>query len=110
MFNFLNRMHIIQDEKEELMDYIKEGAQLIDVRTREEFEAGHAEGSVNIPMQQIPMELDNLDKSRKIIVFCRSGNRSDLVKEFLLNHGFDSVKNGGAWQNMHEWVKKYKSS
>lgn len=109
MFNFLNRLHIIQDEKEELISYIKEGALLIDVRTPEEFEAGHAATSVNIPMQQIPVEMEKLSKTEKIIVFCRTGSRSDMVKDFLLNHGFDSVKNGGAWQNMHDWVKKHKS-
>lgn len=109
MINFLNRLHIIKDDKESILDYIKAGAKLVDVRSADEFQMGNAQNSINIPMQQIPARLNELDKNEKIIIFCRTGNRSDMVKEFLLNHGFETVKNGGAWQEMDKWIKKYKS-
>ena len=101
-------MFNVSDEKDALTDFIKKDAQLIDVRSEGEFAVGQAEKSINIPMQQIPNHLDDLDKNRPIIVFCRTGSRSKMTKEFLLTHGFDEVLNGGSWQQMDKLVKSVK--
>ncbi len=59
------------------------------------------EHSVHIPMNEIPERLDELDKSKMIIVQCKSGKRSARVCEFLQDNNFMNVKNltGGilAW-------------
>jgi len=108
MFQFLNNLFIQKDSDEALKEYIKQEARLIDVRSPEEFEIAHAPGTENIPMQEIPHHLDKLDKKHPIIAFCRTGSRSDLTKEFLLNHGFEKVLNGGAWQQIQKLLEKAK--
>ena len=77
-----------------------EGA-LLDVREQDEWEAGHVEGALHIPMGQIAARLAELDPARETVVICRSGGRSLQVATFLAGRGFGSVYNlaGGilAW-------------
>ncbi len=89
---------------EELLKQINEGALLVDVRTVEEFEAGHVKGSVNIPLDQIEKKLDKFKDQKHIIVFCRSGRRSGKAKEILEKNGFKNVINGGSWANVNKLV------
>lgn len=72
---------------------------IIDVRTPEEFAAGHSPGSVNIPMHLIPLKIEELDRSKKLLFCCRSGQRSGRVVEFLTANGFTNVYNIGAWDS-----------
>lgn len=75
-------------------------AVVIDVREPWEFDFGHAEGSVNIPLSSIPYELDELKAmGKKLILVCASGNRSGQAAHWLQTQGFTEVYNGGAWQN-----------
>ncbi|MFV1998239.1 MAG: rhodanese-like domain-containing protein [Acidiferrobacterales bacterium] len=74
------------------------GAQMVDVRTPQEFAQGAIPGSVNIPLQVINAAYQNLDKTKPVIVFCRSGARSAQAKSFLQQEGFDSVHNLGSIQ------------
>ncbi len=108
MFNFLSRLHIISDDKNALEEYIKNNAKLIDVRIAEELSSGKVAEALHIPMQEVPGHLDKFDKKENIIVFCRTGNRSEHVKEFLLNHGFENVLNGGSWQQVEKLIQKNK--
>lgn len=79
---------------------VKEGAIIIDVRTKSEFQAGHIEGSQNIPVDQIKKEAQRLKALNKTIVtVCRSGNRSAVAKSTLTTAGVE-VYNGGAWTNL----------
>lgn len=70
---------------------------LLDVRTRAEFdgELGHIEGAINIPVQELERRLGEIEKyrGRKIIVYCRSGNRSRRASRILVEHGFKNVYN-----------------
>jgi len=63
---------------------------LIDVRTPEEYEAGHIKGSILVPLSNLQEEIDNVvkDKNSEIIVYCRSGNRSKTAANILLDMGF----------------------
>lgn len=74
----------------------------IDVRTAEEYAAGHLEGSVNIPYENIVEEIDALasDKDADIRVYCRSGNRSGIAKNMLEAQGFTNVTNEGGYQDL----------
>lgn len=74
------------------------GAQLVDVRTPQEFAQGAIPGSVNIPLQVINAAHSNLDKAKPVIVYCRSGARSAQARSFLQQAGFDSVHNLGSIQ------------
>lgn len=90
------------DEAKEWMeqetDYI-----LLDVRTQEEYAQGHIPNAINIPNETIANEdLAQLpDKAQKILVYCRSGNRSRQAAEKLVKLGYtDIVEIGGinSWQ------------
>lgn len=74
---------------------------LLDVREPWELEIASVPGIVHIPMGQVPDRLGELDRSREIVVLCRSGGRSLQVARFLEAQGFGSVANltGGilAW-------------
>jgi phage shock protein E len=67
---------------------------VLDVRTPEEFAAGHIPGALNIPHDQLPNRLAELAgaKNKDVVVYCRSGRRSAIAQEALLRQGFTSVK------------------
>lgn len=75
---------------------------IIDVRTKGEWNMeGHADCTVNIPLDQFESHVDELKKFRKIILVCRSGNRAGLAQSILLNNGYKgTVENKGPWQNI----------
>ncbi|MGE3320295.1 MAG: ThiF family adenylyltransferase [Candidatus Berkiella sp.] len=95
-------MHPHQISANELMDVLKnpESVFLLDVRNPDEHAAFNIGGNL-IPLDQLPHSLDQLPKNKPIIIYCRSGHRSQLALEFLQQHGFSDVKNlmGGvlAW-------------
>ena len=74
---------------------------IIDVRSRGEFAGGAYPGAINIPMDDIPKNLDKLgNKSRDITLYCASGARSAYAQRFLQQQGFTNVKNGGGIMQM----------
>ena len=84
---------------------IKKDSYLVDVRTSEEFKEGSAEGSINIPVEELEERLSELKDKKNIVVFCRSGNRASTAKQILENAGFTDVINGGSWQQVKEAIK-----
>ncbi|HVD97668.1 MAG TPA: rhodanese-like domain-containing protein [Cytophagaceae bacterium] len=77
---------------------------LIDVRTPEEYKAGHLKYSSNIDYknEQFKTETEKLDKNKTVYVYCRSGNRSSKSAEILKAQGFKHVYNIGGL----EYLKK----
>ncbi len=71
---------------------------LLDVRSPEEFAAGHIPGAVNIPHDQVAGRLGELDKSRWVLVYCRSGRRAGTAEDALAQGGFDVRQIEGSWQ------------
>ena len=61
-----------------LSEIINDGAFLVDVREKMEFDGGSAKGAVNIPLGTIPSKLNQFKNKKNIIVFCRSGARSEI--------------------------------
>lgn len=95
MFSFFkNRMGNTASD-EVIRNAVQNGAQLIDVRTPEEFHSGSVKGAKNIPLQVLQTKLGSLDKEKPVVVFCRSGNRSDMAKSILESNGFKNVMNAG---------------
>lgn len=74
--------------------------QIIDVRTPEEFSAGHVQGSLNIPLQDIPYQVQKIKQMEQpLVLCCASGNRSGQAAVFLKNQGID-CENGGSWLDL----------
>jgi rhodanese-related sulfurtransferase len=76
------------------------GAQVVDVRSTAEFAAGHAAGSVNVPLDEIERRVQELDPNRPVIVCCASGTRSAMAAHRLRRHGFARVLNAGSWRSL----------
>jgi rhodanese-related sulfurtransferase len=83
-----------------LPSLLEEGAQLVDVRGRGEFAAGHAANSINIPLPEIGERAGDLDRSRPVIVCCASGTRSAMAAHRLRRLGFGRVVNAGSWRSL----------
>ena len=80
---------------------VKNGAIILDVRSKEEFESGHVKGSINIPVDQLRGNLNKFkNKSKPIITCCASGMRSASAKAFLISMGYTEVYNGGGWHSL----------
>ncbi len=78
-------------------EYLQNDAVVIDVRTVQEFEEGHVQGSKNIPLNSIGFQIDEIKKLGKpIITCCRSGARSGSAAKILRHNGVDAI-NGGPW-------------
>lgn len=80
-------------------ELVQNGAQIIDVRTKAEYESGHIEGSLNIPLQTIESNLNKINKDKPVITCCASGMRSGSAKNILESNGFE-VYNGGGWAGL----------
>ena len=78
---------------------VENGAQLVDVRSPQEYSTGAIPGSLNVPLQAMQTAEQHLDKTKPVIVFCGSGMRSEQAKGILAQLGFDSVHNLGAIHN-----------
>lgn len=90
--NILNGcFHPFYVEEVEAIDAKK--AVLVDVRTKEEFEAGSIPGAVNHPLDSLREELSALPKDRRVYVFCQIGLRGYLASRILMQSGFQDVRN-----------------
>jgi phage shock protein E len=85
---------------------ISKGAVVIDVRTPEEFAAGHLPNATNIAVQDFGSHLDDVDKlvasdhSRAIVVYCAAGSRAAKAKAQLEAAGYSHVVNGGGYDDL----------
>ena len=79
---------------------IPEGAAIIDVREDDEWEAGHIEGAIHVPLGELPTRLDDLPLDDDMYVICRTGGRSNRAVAWLNQNGFDAfdvVGGMGSW-------------
>lgn len=88
-----------------LVDILKQNPLLVDVRTASEFAGGTVKGAINIPLSDIQQQAEKLDKSKLIVVFCQSGNRSGQALNYLQQQGFTNVHNGGGWRSLKTAVE-----
>ena len=94
-FDFLKGPDINQGVKEYSAT---DGAVLLDVRTPDEYAAGHIPGSLLIPFDEIKVKSDQLpqDKNTEIVVYCRSGRRSAIAADTLISLGYAKIYDLGA--------------
>ena len=71
---------------------------LLDTRTPLEYSAGHVEGFVNIPVDELRERLGELDKEKPVYVICQSGLRSYIASRILTGHGFDAYNFAGGFR------------
>ena len=85
-------------------DLIKAGALVIDVRTPNEYQTGHVNRSINIPLDNFENGLSGLKTEQCIIVCCASGMRSAHAKNILISNGFKEVYNAGSWRSLNHKI------
>jgi rhodanese-related sulfurtransferase len=74
------------------------GAQVVDVRSPEEFQKGHVPGAVNLHIKTLRENVSALEKGRRIIVYCQVGYRGYLAYRILKQKGFDVVNLDGGYK------------
>lgn len=98
-------LHGLFGKKEEVnyKELVQQGAIIVDVRSKEEFSIDHVKGSINIPLDVLPLNLSKLGgKEKCIIACCASGNRSGIAKNALESLGYTCVYNGGGWHSLQK--------
>ncbi|MGB0270054.1 MAG: rhodanese-like domain-containing protein [Bacteroidia bacterium] len=88
--------------KVDLGELIANGAQIIDVRTPQEYKGGHIKKSVNIPLDKLNGQLKKISKNKPVITCCASGMRSGSAKSILQKAGYNA-HNGGPWTNLRKY-------
>mgnify|MGYP004531782773 CR=1 FL=1 len=81
--------------KDEINQYIRQGAILIDVRSPQEYREGHLDGAISIPDYQIKRTINRqvTNKNQLIVVYCSTGHRSQEAQRILENMGYTNVYN-----------------
>jgi phage shock protein E len=81
---------------------VADGADVIDVRTPEEFDAGHLDGAVNIDYQadDFAARVEELPREASYVVYCASGRRATGAVEQMRDLGFTDVVNGGGYEDL----------
>lgn len=77
------------------------GLMMLDVREDEEWQAGHIEGALHIPLASLPQRLADIPADQQVVVVCKVGGRSAQATQFLQAHGRDAVNLSGgmlAWE------------
>lgn len=77
----------------QVRELVERGAFIVDVRERNEFEAGHLKNAINIPLSEFRERLDEIPKDRPVYIHCRSGQRSYNVVMALQHLGYANVIN-----------------
>lgn len=84
---------------EEYMAYDHENTVLVDVRTEREFENGHFEGALNIPVDSLRERIGELDKAKEILEYCQVGLRGYVASRILTQKGFKVKNISGGYQS-----------
>ena len=78
----------------------KEDITILDVREVDEFQAGHIDGAVNVPLSTLEEQYSQLEADKQYYVICQGGKRSERACQFLETKGFDVVNVEGG---MNQW-------
>ena len=89
-------LNITAEEAKQIMD-TEEGYIILDVRTQEEYDQGHIPGAIVISHEEITEKAEEMltDKNQLILVYCRSGRRSKIAAEALVELGYTNIKEFG---------------
>lgn len=101
MLGFLKKLFSPANKYDSL---VERGAMIVDVRTRGEFDSGHVKGSLNIPLNELPGQMQKIRKDKPVIVCCASGMRSASARSLLEKNGYEAY-NGGSWSALKKYGK-----
>ena len=89
-------VNITAEEAKEIMD-TQQGYVILDVRAQEEYDQGHIPGAIVIPHEEITEKAEAMlqDKNQLILVYCRSGRRSKIAADALVELGYTNIKEFG---------------
>ena len=89
-------LNITAEEAKQIMDS-EEGYIILDVRTQEEYDQGHIPGAIVISHEEIAEKAEKVltDKDQLILVYCRSGRRSKIAAEALVELGYTNIREFG---------------
>jgi phage shock protein E len=83
-----------------VLEKIKAGAKVVDVRSPEEFRDGAYPGALNIPLQDVGRRLAEIPKDKPVVLYCASGARSGMAARMLKQAGYADVVNAGGLDDM----------
>ena len=107
MLDYIKNLLGIGKRRELLLEAIKKGAYIIDVRTPQEYKMGHLQQAVNIPLDQIRNSANKIKKMDKpVITCCQTGSRSGRAKTILKRKGIPEVINGRGWISLKNLIKE----
>ncbi len=80
-------------------ELVSGGATLVDVRTPEEYAAGHVDGALNVPVDEVAARIAEIPRERPVVVYCHSGRRAARAAETLQQNGYEVYDLGpmSAW-------------
>jgi len=81
---------------------IDEGAQVLDVRTPGEYQLGHIPGATNVPLDELQAAAASFDKGATYVVYCATGQRSQIAVDLMKTMGFTSIRHFNA--GMQGWT------
>ena len=84
---------------------LKEGAYIVDVRSKKEYSMAYAKGTVNIPLDQLNAQLNKIKNKKNIVLCCASGARSGQAEQILKQKGFENVVNAGSLRAGNRMIK-----
>ena len=88
-------------EEAQMLIEEKSSLVILDVRTVAEFDDGHIEGAINIPVDEVADRLSELDANDELLVYCRTGNRSGTAVVILEDAGYTRI------YHMHEGISAW---
>ena len=92
------------DETQEISQVTVDNMRVYDVRTSEEYNAGHTKDAKLLPLDDIEAgQLPDVAKDEPIAVYCRSGSRASYAKALLEKAGFTNVRNLGGLSNLQQY-------
>ena len=107
MLQYLKNLLGIGKRKELLLESLRRGSYIIDVRSPQEYRMGHIQQAVNIPLELITKNADKIRKIDKpVITCCQTGSRSGRAARRLRRKGIPEVLNGGGWVSLKDLVKQ----
>jgi phage shock protein E len=91
-----------------IAEYLKAGALVIDVRTKQEYDQGHFSTALSIPVDRFEVRLKEVgtDKQKPIIVYCYAGSRAAVAETILKKNGFTSVINARNYDALRKYDSK----
>lgn len=93
----------------ELDRVVENGALLLDVRTREEYEMRHLTGAINIPLTELRERCHELPLDRTIVTYCQQGKKGYFAAKLLKQYGFTDVLNLSGGQKIYQLIKQERS-